>query len=124
MAGLIRVMRETLLDELRKPYVVAARARGVSELSLLLKYPVWVAINLIVSTISWTLPQISLAQPSRRSSWGCLQRDRCICKPCGRKICSCLAGSFTMFLTALTIIGTFISDILLAWLDPRIRIEE
>jgi len=119
-AWLIRVMRGTLLDELHKPYVIAARAKGLGETKLLLKYPVRVAINPIVSTIGWTLPQIVsgatitaivLDLPTTGPMYLQALRSQDMY----------LAGSFTMFLTALTIIGTFISDILLAALDPRIR---
>jgi len=121
-AGLIRVMRGCLLDELQKQYVITARAKGVSERSLLFKYPVRVAINPIVSTIGWTLPAIVsgetitaivLSLPTTGPLlFGALMAQDMY-----------LAGSTIMLLTFLTVIGTLISDILLVWIDPRIRYE-
>lgn len=119
-AGLIRVMRGCLLDELRKQYVITARAKGVKESSLLFKYPVRVAVNPIISTIGWTLPAIvsgetitaivlSLPTTGPLLFKALMQQDMY------------LAGAFIMFLAILTVIGTLISDILLVWLDPRIR---
>ena len=122
-AGLIRVMRGCLLDELRKQYVITARAKGVSERTLLFKYPVRVAINPIISTIGWTLPAIVsgetitaivLSLPTTGPLlFGALMIQDMY-----------LAGSTVMFLTFLTVIGTLISDILLVWIDPRIRYEK
>jgi len=121
-AGLIRVMRGCLLDELRKQYVITARAKGVAERILLFRYPVRVAINPIVSTIGWTLPgivsgetitAIVLSLPTTGPLlYGALMFQDMY-----------LAGSTVMFLTFLTVIGTFISDLLLVWVDPRIRYE-
>ena len=122
-AGLIRVMRGCLLDELRKQYVITARAKGVSERTLLFKYPVRVAINPIVSTIGWLLPAtisggtitaIVLSLPTL----GPLLYDSL------RSQDMYLAGTMIMILGFLTIVGTFISDGLLIWLDPRIKYEE
>jgi peptide/nickel transport system permease protein len=119
-AGLIRIMRANLLDELRKPYVKTARAKGLSETKLLLKYPVRVALNPFISTIGWTLPilvsgsaivSVVLSLPTT----GPLLLRALIAQD------MYLAGSFILMLGILTIIGTLISDILLAWLDPRIR---
>ncbi len=121
-AGLIRVMRGCLLDELQKQYVITARAKGVSERGLLFKYPVRVAINPIISTIGWTLPAIvsgetitaivlSLPTTGPLLFRALLAQDMH------------LAGSIIMFLAFLTVIGTFVSDILLVWIDPRIRYE-
>ena len=121
-AELIRIMRGCLLDELRKQYVITARAKGVSERRLLFKYPVRIAINPIVSTIGWTLPRIisgetivaivlSLPTTGPLLFRALLSQDMY------------LAGSTIMFLTFLTVIGTLISDILLVWIDPRIRYE-
>ncbi len=121
-AGLIRLMRANLLDELRKPYVKTARAKGLSEMRLLLKYPVRVALNPFVSTIGWTLPllvsgsaivSVVLSLPTT----GPLLLRALIAQD------MYLAGSFILLLGMLTVIGTLISDILLAWLDPRIRFE-
>ncbi len=122
-AGLIRVMRGCLLDELRKQYVITARAKGVEERTLLFKYPVRVAINPIVSTIGWTLPSIvsgeiitaivlSLPTTGPLLFQALLKQDME------------LAGSVIMFLSFLTVVGTFISDILLVLVDPRIRYEK
>jgi len=121
-AGLIRVMRGCLLDELRKQYVITARAKGVKERTLLFKYPVRVAINPIVSTIGWTLPGIvsgetitavvlSLPTTGPLLLRALLNQDMY------------LAGSTIMFQCFLTVAGTFISDVLLIWVDPRIRYE-
>jgi peptide/nickel transport system permease protein len=122
-AGLIRVMRANLLDELHKPYVTTARAKGMSEFRLILKYPVRIALNPFVSTVGWTLPilvsgsavvSIVLALPTTGPLLlrALMSQDMY------------LAGSFIMLLSVLTVIGTFISDILLAWLDPRIRLTQ
>jgi len=119
-AGLIRVMRANLLDELHKPYVTTARAKGLTEGKLLLKYPVRVAINPFVSTIGWTLPRlisgititaIILSLPTAGPLFlrALMGQDMY------------LAGSFVLILSTLTVIGTLISDLLLAWVDPRIR---
>ena len=122
-AGLIRVMRGCLLDELRKQYVITARAKGVAERNLLFKYPVRMAVNPIISTIGWTLPAIvsgetitaivlSLPTTGPLLFQALLTQDMY------------LAGSTIMFLTFLTVIGTFISDLLLVWIDPRIKYEK
>jgi len=119
-AGLIRTLRATLLDELRKPYVTTGRAKGLSETRLLLKYPIRIAMNPIFSTIGWVLPGLinggvivgivlnlqTIGPVLMRAT---LAQDMY------------LAGSIVLILSTLTVIGTFISDILLAWLDPRIR---
>lgn len=122
-AGLIRIMRANLLDELHKPYVVTARAKGMTENRLLLKYPVRVALNPFVSTVGWTLPALvsgeaivsivlSLPTTGPLLLRALLSQDMY------------LAGSFIMLLSFLTVVGTLISDILLAWLDPRIRLTQ
>jgi len=121
-AGLIRVMRGCLLDELRKQYVMTARAKGVAERTLLFKYPVRVAINPIISNIGWTLPRIISGQTIvaivlNLPTTGPLLYGALISQD------MYLAGSTIMLLCFLTIVGTFISDILLIWLDPRIRYE-
>jgi peptide/nickel transport system permease protein len=119
-AGLIRVLRNNLLDELGKPYVTTARAKGLPEGRLLLKYPVRIAINPILSTIGWTLPglvngelltALVLGLPTLAPIFlqSLLTQDMY------------LAGSIVFILSTLTVIGTIISDLLLAWSDPRIR---
>jgi peptide/nickel transport system permease protein len=121
-ARLTRVMRANLLDELTKPYVVAARAKGLSEWRLVIKYPVRLALNPLVSTIGWYIPQLFsgsliLATVMNLQNIGPLllraltQQDMY------------LAGSILLIYCLLTIVGTLVSDILLAWLDPRIRLE-
>jgi peptide/nickel transport system permease protein len=121
-AGLIREVRANLLDQLEMPYVVTARAKGLSEWKLLLKYPVRIAVNPIVSTIGWMLPglvsgavivDIVLSLPTSGPLLLNALQDQDMY----------LAGSFVMLLSTLTVIGTLISDILLAWVDPRIRFE-
>ncbi|MHA1216005.1 MAG: ABC transporter permease [Candidatus Thorarchaeota archaeon] len=122
-AGLIRVMRATLLDELGKQYVTTARAKGVPEIKVLLKYPVRVAMNPIVSTIGWELPAIV--------SGGVITEMVLDLPTTGPMLYKALltedmflASSLLLFLNMLTVIGTFISDILLVILDPRIRFTQ
>ncbi|MQY69735.1 MAG: ABC transporter permease subunit [Firmicutes bacterium] len=122
-AGLIRVMRSCLLDELKKQYVITARAKGVSERTLLFKYPVRVAINPIISTIGWILPAIISGETITAivldlPTVGPLLYSALLNQD------MFLAGSTIMFLSFLTIIGTLMSDILLVWVDPRIRYEK
>jgi peptide/nickel transport system permease protein len=119
-ASLIRIMRGTMLDELRKPYVMTARAKGVLERKLLLKYPVRIAINPLVSTIGWLLP--SLVSGSAITSivlnlptTGPILLRALLAQD------MYLAGSFMLILSVLSMVGTLISDLLLAWIDPRIR---
>ena len=122
-AAMIRIMRANLLDELSKPYVTTARAKGLPEWKTIFKYPVRVAINPFVSTIGWRIPRlisggaivaIVLALPTTGPVFLQALRSQDMY----------LAGSFLMLLAILTVIGTLISDILLAWLDPRIRFNE
>jgi peptide/nickel transport system permease protein len=119
-AGLIRVMRANLLDELERPYVMVARSKGLSEAKILIKYPFRIAMNPVASTIGWTLPtlvngellaSLVLGLPTIAPLFvgSLLNQDMF------------LAGSIVMILSMLTLVGTLISDILLAWLDPRIR---
>jgi peptide/nickel transport system permease protein len=121
-AGLIRVMRATMLDELSKPYVQTARAKGLPNTRMLLKYPVRVAINPILSTIGWTLPGIFsgstiVAVVLALPTVGPLLLDALQAED------FYVAGSILMILSGLTIVGTFISDLLLAWSDPRVRFD-
>jgi len=120
IAQLVRIMRANLLDELRKQYVITARAKGVSEGKLLFKYPVRIAINPLVSSLAWTFPQLisgatitavvlSLPTTGPLMLRALMSQDMY------------LAGSFLMLLATLTVIGTLVSDILLVWVDPRIR---
>ncbi|MEI7449582.1 MAG: ABC transporter permease [Desulfomonile sp.] len=119
-AKFIRIIRGNLLDELKKPYVTAARAKGLSEIRLILKYPVRVAINPLVSTIGWTLPELIsgiaiTAVVLNLPTSGPLLLSALMSQDMQ------LAGSFIMILSFLTVVGTLLSDILLAWVDPRIR---
>ncbi len=121
-ARLTRIMRANLLDELNKPYVVTARAKGLSEWRLVLKYPVRVAINPLVSTIGWYLPQLFsgsliVATVMNLPNIGPLLLRSLISQD------MYLAGAILMIYCFLTVVGTLISDILLAWVDPRIRME-
>ena len=122
-AQLVRILRANLLDELRKPYVVTARAKGLSELRTILKYPVRVALNPFISTIGYTLPflvsgsiivSIVLSLPTV----GPLLLKALIAQD------MFLAGTIVLLLGLMTVIGTLVSDILLVWIDPRIRLEE
>jgi len=121
-AGLIRTMRANLLDELRKQYVIVARAKGLPERRLLFKYPIRIAINPMISTIGWTLPSIFSGETIvsivlNLPTMGPLFMQALLAQD------MYLAGSFVLITSFLTLIGTFLSDILLAWVDPRIRYE-
>lgn len=122
-AGLIRVMRATLLDEIRKPYVIAARTRGLSENRLIYKYPVRLAILPLISTIGWLLPtlvsgSVIVSIVLNLPTVGALLYQSLISQD------MFLAGGCLLLLTVMTVIGMFVSDLLLAWLDPRIRLED
>jgi peptide/nickel transport system permease protein len=121
-AGLIRTMRANLLDQLEMPYVVTARAKGVSETKLLVKYPVRVAINPMVSTIGWMLPMLFSGSAIVAMVLGLPMVGPLLLRALMEQDMY-LAGSMVMILSVLTVIGTLISDILLAWVDPRIRFE-
>jgi len=119
-ANLIRTMRATMLDELRKQYVTVARAKGLPELKVLLEYPVRIAINPIISTFGWllvwffsggTVVEIVLnLQTAGPVLWKALmQQDMFV------------AGAYILIIGALTAIGSLVSDLLLAVVDPRIR---
>jgi len=121
-AGLIRVMRGNLLDELRKQYVITARAKGVHRLKLLLKYPVRVALNPLISTVGWVLPAIVSGSVITAVVLGLPTTGPLLLRALMNQDMY-LAGSMVMMLSFLTVIGTLISDLLLLWLDPRIRYE-
>lgn len=121
-AGVIRVLRSSLLDELSKQYVVTARAKGVSEWRIILKYPVRIALNPLISTIGWMLPtlvggEVVVSKVLNIPTVGPVLLDSVLAQD------MYLTGALIMILSALTIVGTLISDILLAALDPRIRYE-
>ena len=121
-AGMIRRLRANLLDELEKQYVVTARAKGLSPMRVLIKYPFRIAINFFVADIGSMLPsiisgaavvEIVLSLPTTGPMLlGALQSQDMY-----------LAGSFLMFLAALTVVGVLVSDLALAMLDPRIRLQ-
>ena len=122
-AGLIRVMRANLLDELRKQYVMTARAKGVRYWKLLIRYPVRVALNPLVSTVGWVLPGIVSGATITSVVLGLPTTGPLLLRALMNQDMY-LAGSMVMMLSVLTLIGTLISDILLLWLDPRIRYGE
>lgn len=121
-ARFTRIVRANLLDELNKPYVETARAKGLTERKLVLKYPSRIALNPFISTAGWALPELfsgslivatvmSLPTVGPLLLRALLSQDMY------------LAGSIVLILAALTMIGTLLSDILLALADPRIRME-
>ena len=119
-AALIRIMRANLLDELRKPYVVTARAKGLKEWQLILKYPVRVALNPILSTVGYLLPflisgSIIVSVVLGLPTVGPLLLRALLAEDLF------MASSIVLMLGALTIIGTLVSDFLLMIIDPRIR---
>ena len=122
-AGMIRVMRGNLLDELRKQYVLTARAKGVHRVKLILKYPVRIALNPMISTIGWVLPSIVSGATITAVVLGLPTTGPLLLRALMNQDMY-LAGSMVMMLSLLTVIGTLISDLLLLWLDPRIRYEE
>ena len=122
-AGLIRIMRNNLLDELAKPYVVTARAKGLSGWKVVIKYPVRVALNPLVSTVGWVLPSIVSGATITAVVLGLPTTGPLLLRALMNQD-MCLAGSMVMMLSMLTLVGTLISDLLLLWLDPRIRYGE
>jgi peptide/nickel transport system permease protein len=121
-AGLIRITRANLLDELNRPYVDTARAKGLSEFRLLWKYPVRYALNPFISTIGFVIPflvagevvvSIVLNLPTSGPVLfnALVEQDMYV------------AAGFILMLSTLTVVGVFISDVLLVMLDPRIRLE-
>ena len=121
-AGLIRVMRASLLDELRKQYVITARAKGVGERRLLFRYPVRIAINPLVSTVGWLLPAVVSGEVITAIVLNLPTTGPMLLKALMFQD-TYLAGSTVLFLAGLTIIGTFLSDLALMWVDPRIKFE-
>ena len=121
-ASLIRIMRATLLDELAKQYVITARAKGVSERRLLFRFPVRVAINPVVSTIGWLLPE-TISGATLTAIVLSLPTVGPLLLRALEAQDMFLAGSMVMLLSALGILGTLISDLLLVVVDPRIRFE-
>lgn len=119
-ASVIRIMRSGILDELQKQYVIAARSKGLTEYELLLKYPVRLALNPIISTIGWILPSIVsgatvTAIVMNIPTIGALLYEALLAQD------TYVAAASIMLLSFMTVIGMFISDLLLAAVDPRIR---
>ena len=122
-AGIIRVMRATLLDELGKQYVITARAKGAPEGKLLFKYPVRLAINPIASTIGWQLPNLISGETITAIVLSLPTTGPILFRALINQDMF-MAGSIVMVLSILTIIGTLLSDLLLVLIDPRIRMEK
>jgi peptide/nickel transport system permease protein len=119
-AQLIRIMRANLLDELRRPYVTTARARGLVEWRVIMKYPVRAALNPFASTIGYLLPfvvsgSIVVSLVLSLPTVGPLLLRALVAQD------MFLAGAIVLLLGVLTVIGTFLSDLMLMWIDPRIR---
>jgi peptide/nickel transport system permease protein len=121
-AGELRTTRANLLDEVNKPYVELARAKGLSERKLLWKYPVRVALNPFFSTVGWSLAS-RISSITLMSVVLSLQTTGPMQLRALTSQDMYLAGSILVLLSALTVVGTLVSDILLAWVDPRIRLE-
>ena len=119
-ASLIRVMRANLLDELKKQYVIVARAKGLAEGRLLFRYPVRMAINPIVSTVGWTLPALVNGELLTSIVLGLPTLAPVLLQSLLTEDLY-LAGSIIFILSILTVVGTLLSDLLLVWADPRIR---
>ena len=119
-AGLIRTMRANLLDELNKPYVTAGRARGLSERRLIREYPVRVALYPFVSTAGFALPGLINGATIVGVVLSLPMHGPLLLRALESQDMY-LAGAFILVIGALTILGVFISDLVLAWLDPRIR---
>lgn len=119
-AQMIRVMRANLLDELPKPYVITARAKGLSEARLIFKYPVRVVLNPFASTIGYLFPyvvsgSIIVSLVLSLPTVGPLLLKALVAQD------MFLAGTIVLMLGVMTVLGTLISDLLLMWIDPRIR---
>lgn len=121
-AGLIRTMRANMLDEINQPYVETARAKGLRERHLIWKYPVRVALNPFVSTVGYALPElvsgvIIVAVVLNLPTVGPLLLRSLLSQD------MFMAGAIVLLISVMTVLGTFLSDLLLAWLDPRIRLD-
>jgi peptide/nickel transport system permease protein len=121
-AQLIRIMRANLLDELRKPYVITARTKGLSELRLILKYPVRAALNPFASSVAYLFPylvsgSVIVSLVLGLPTVGPLLLQSLVAQD------MYLAGAIVLLLGVMTVAGTLVSDLLLMWIDPRLRIE-
>ena len=118
----MRILRANLLDELKKPYVVTARAKGVRPAKLVLKYPFRIAINPFISTLGLQLPALVSGEAIvsivlNLPTTGKMLLDALLAQD------MYLAGSVVMLLAILILLGLLLSDLMLAWIDPRIRYE-
>lgn len=120
-AAILRVMRGMLLDELSQPYVETARAKGLKEWQLIFRYPVRVAVSPVLSTIGFTLPALISGTEITATVLN-LPTTGPLLLNAVRSQDMFLAASIIFILSILTVIGTFISDLLLVWADPRIRL--
>ncbi len=118
----MRILRANLLDELNKPYVVTARAKGVKPVKLIFKYPLRIAINPFISTIGLLLPTLISGEAIVSMVLNLPTTGRMLLQALQAQDMY-LAGSFLMLLAILTVVGMLISDLILAWSDPRIRYE-
>ena len=121
-AALIRVMRANLLDELNKPYVITARAKGMKEWKMVMKYPVRVALNPLISTLGYLLPflisgAIIVSVVLNLPTEGPLLLRALLAED------MFISATIVLVLGAMTVIGTFLSDVLLSFIDPRIRLN-
>jgi peptide/nickel transport system permease protein len=121
-AGVIRVLRASLLDEVKKQYVTTARSKGMPEWKLVMRYPVRIAINPLISTIGWMLPalvggEVVVSKVLNIPTTGPVLLEAILAQD------MYLTGALVMILSTLTVIGTLASDVLLAVVDPRIRYE-
>ena len=121
-AALIRVMRANLSDELNKPYVVTARAKGLKEFTLIMRYPVRIALNPFISTIGWVLPALISGVTITAIVLNLPMAGPLLLRALVSQDMY-LAGAFILLMSVLTLVGMLISDILLAVLDPRIRLQ-
>jgi peptide/nickel transport system permease protein len=121
VAGTVRVLRANLLDELHKPYVTAARARGLTERKLLLRYPTRVALNPFIATIGWTIPALFDGEVLVATVLG-LETTGPLLLNALKSQDMYLAGGIILIACILTVIGTLLSDLLLAAVDPRVRV--
>ncbi len=122
-ATIIRILRANLLDELKKPYVTTARAKGLTEWQLIMKYPVRYALNPVISMTAYILPFIISGSVILSTVLDLPTIGRDFLRALTAQDIY-LSGAVILFAGWLTILGTFISDLLLAWVDPRVRLED
>jgi peptide/nickel transport system permease protein len=121
-AQVVRILRANLLDELKKPYVTTARAKGLAEWKVIWVHPVRVALNPFISTVGYLFPyvvsgSIVISLVLSLPTVGPLLLQSLVAQD------MFLAGAIILMLGSLTVVGTLISDLLLAWIDPRVKLE-